>query len=602
MKIHVVKSKIFTKNFTMFLIPILIPILILGSLSILITYRYVANEIEQSNKKSLNTASENIEILFDEVDSLDINFGINPEITVPLKRILNNQTLTDQDLFELDIIKSLMNGPAYSKPYINSVYIYFDNPDKSYISTYEGLVKLGNSYDTTWYDDYKKNNSVQECWLKLREVKRYEFEQKSVKLLTVYRNLSSYSGSKSSGVIVLNLNLAYIENLLNSLKTYPDQNIVVLNQSNDIICQSTGKNQIQQSDIKKIIKKDNDFGLSKIFNNSSVFSETVSKKYGLKYVSVVPRQKIYAVPLNLIKVTLLLLIISLLISLSLTYYVTKINYKRIQDIISIIDLAKNGEKLPPLPDKIHDEYGYIVFNVLKGFLEQSYLKVQLSERKYKLHTMELLALQAQISPHFLFNTLQTINFKVLALTKKPNEVNTMIENLSDILKYSLSNPTETITLKEEIDNVESYIAIQKIRYRDKFEFILQCDEKIKFLKVPKLIFQPLIENSIYHGIKEKEGTSKIKIRVDIMGKSIKISIIDSGLGISREKLYNIRELLNSNTDSSEHIGLYNTDKRLKLMYGENNGVKISSKLGFGTVIYINIPLNEGDKPKGDVPD
>lgn len=583
------KSKVFTKNLMMFLVPILIPLLTLGSLAIIITYRFIGNDINKNTNNLLTRASENIEILLGEVDSLYVNFGINPQVTVSLKGILSNPTLTDRDISQLDIIRSLMNGPAYSKPYIDSVYVYFNNEKQRFISTSEGFVSVDKTYDSTWYDDYIANYSKRTPWIKLREVKRYSFETNSKRLLTVYRNLQAYDNTQSSGLIVLNINMDYIEQLLDSLRTYPNQKIIILDESDNIICQSTGSSPLDNSEIKEILNQDNKFFFTFTSNKASVFSEILSQKYGLKYISIIPHQELYKIPLRLIKITFVLLILTFFISLSLTYYFTKKNFKRIQEIVNIIESAANGQELPSLPLQIRDEYNYIIYNVIKSFIEQNYLKVQLSERRYKLHTMELLALQAQINPHFLFNTLQTINLKTLGLTGKPNEVNTMIENLSDILKYSLSNPTEIISLKEEIENVKSYITIQKIRYRDKFEVIFEYDEESLHTKVPKLILQPLIENSLYHGIKEKEESSKIKIRINPREETISIAVIDTGLGISRERLARIRELLNSDKDFSENIGLYNTDKRLKLIFGEEYGIKVLSKLGYGTGIYMEIP-------------
>jgi two-component system sensor histidine kinase YesM len=583
------KSKVFTKNFMMFLVPILIPLLTIGSLAIIITYRFIGDDINKNTNNLLTNASESIEVLLGEVDSLYVNFGINPQVTVSLKRILNNTISTDRDVSQLDIIRSLMNGPAYSKPYIDSVYVYFNNENQRFISTSEGLVSVGSTYDPTWYNDYLDNYSERSPWIKLRNVKRYSFEANYKKLLTVYRTLYSYNSSESSGVIVLNIDLDYIEQLLDSLKTYPNQKIIILDESNNIICQSTGSSSLDKTEIKEILNQDNKFFFTLTSTKASVFSEILSEKYGLKYISIIPHQELYKIPIRLIKTTFVLILLTFFISLSLTYYFTGKNFKRIQEIVNVIESAASGQVLPSLPSQIKDEYNYIIYNVIKSFIEQNYLKVQLSERKYKLQTMELLALQAQINPHFLFNTLQTINLKTLGLTGKPNEVNTMIENLSDILKYSLTNPTETISLKEEIENVKSYITIQKIRYRDKFEVIFEYDEGLLQTKVPKLILQPLIENSLYHGIKEKEESSKIKIRIKRGIKNINIAVIDTGLGISRERLAGIRELLNSNKDFSENIGLYNTDKRLKLIYGEEYGIKILSKLGYGTCIYMEIP-------------
>lgn len=219
--------------------------------------------------------------------------------------------------------------------------------------------------------------------------------------------------------------------------------------------------------------------------------------------------------------------------------------------------------------------------------------IQLSERKFRLKTMQLLALQSQINPHFLYNTLETINWKILSLTKKPSQANQMVENLSDILKYCLDDPLKTVTLDDEIKNTISYVEIQRVRYRDKFDVLWEYNEDETSIKVIKLILQPIIENCIYHGIKEKDGKSLIKIKIFKIQCQLKISVIDNGLGICDENLKIIRQNLEQkddfNNDFTSHIGLYNINKRLKLNYGEEYGVIIRSRQGVGTVVQLRIP-------------
>lgn len=204
--------------------------------------------------------------------------------------------------------------------------------------------------------------------------------------------------------------------------------------------------------------------------------------------------------------------------------------------------------------------------------------------------MELLALQSQISPHFLSNTLETIYLKALSYTKGPNDVTKMIENLSQILKYLLSNPSETVTIKEEIENTKAYIEILKVRYKDRFRVVLNYDETLSSCLIMKLMLQHLIENSIKHGLKKKDGKGTIKVKIKFINKKqIKISVIDNGMGMSKERLLKVREILNSDFDFQDHIGLMNTKERLKLLYGNNYDILIRSKFNVGTAIYIAFP-------------
>ncbi|MGI6669540.1 MAG: sensor histidine kinase [Acetivibrionales bacterium] len=145
-------------------------------------------------------------------------------------------------------------------------------------------------------------------------------------------------------------------------------------------------------------------------------------------------------------------------------------------------------------------------------------------------------------------------------------------------------------LNDEIENTKSYINIQKYRYEDKFDVYWDFPREADNCKVKKLILQPLVENSIYHGIKEKEGRCFIKIKIKKSESHLSIFVADNGAGIPPERLKEIRKKLESSEDLSEHIGLFNTNKRLKLTYGDKYGIRIRSLPQVGTVVHLYIPL------------
>ncbi|NLY19133.1 MAG: histidine kinase [Clostridiaceae bacterium] len=278
------------------------------------------------------------------------------------------------------------------------------------------------------------------------------------------------------------------------------------------------------------------------------------------------------------------------ISMSIAYYFANKNYADIKNILNIIEKASRGERLDRIPVATNDVFSYILHNIVKTFLENDYLQVQLSERKYHIRTPELLALQSQLNPHFLFNTMETIYWKVMALTGKPNEATKMIGNISDILHYSLDSDGDMPTLMEEISITKSYLEIQSVRYRNQFEAVWDYPSDIKDIRIVKLILQPLVENSIYHGIRQKDGFSLIRVRIRQVGELLKIAVTDSGIGMDKKTLMRVKEMLNTNYhESSEHIGLYNTNKRIRLTYGEKYGIHIRSKRNFGTTIIISVP-------------
>lgn len=585
------KKTFFIKRLSLLLIPLLFPILILGFISVFMTQQYLNLEINKNNLNLLVQTKKNVELVLNELDSLMLNFDSNPNMVVKLKKILKDPNLTLEDINSLDIIKNFLDSTANAKPYVHSIYIYFANDHNQFISTNDFLSKLNFSNDISWYGSFLKHRyDNKKMWTESRQIKTNFFD--TITVLTMYRKLYSPGIERGNGVIVLNISPNYMENLLNNLSIHSDQSILILNENNHIIFKNNELDHLRDIDIDIINNSKNTSFILNTSNNSYIVSHLISERYGWKYVSIIPRRTLYEIPLMLEKVIFYLIVCSLILSVLITYFITKKNYKYLQNIFLIFDAAENGLPLPPLPSRVKDEYGYIMQNIIKTFVQHNYLKMQLSERKYKIQAMELSALQSQMNPHFLFNTLQTIYWKVCGLTGNLNEANTMIENLSDILRYSLESNDINVTLEEEIKNTKCYIKIQKIRYKDKFDVIWEYDESITQLKIVKLILQPLIENSIYHGIKEKEGKSCIKIKILHIRNCIKLAVIDNGLGITPSKLEEIRKKLNTDEEHFDHIGLFNTNKRLKLTYGEPFGVKVRSKFGLGTAIYIYIPALE----------
>lgn len=576
------KKRGFIRNLVLFALPLFIPIFILGTLSITITKKFIYEDINKSNMNLLKQTKENSELILNESDFLRLIFDNSSMV---INQILSNNKFTYEDLQLINIVKELLTTSVGARPYIHSIYILFDSNKESFLASGDGVVNMKDYNDTVWYDSYNAKNKNIYDWSEMRNIQMYSFEKSPQKIVTLYMRLNS-----TEGVLVLNIFQSYFEKGFNSLILNPEQTLMVLNEDNQLIYCNKKAEEIKKYNLMDF--KDTEG--NKILNigqEEYTINQTISGKYNWKYILITPSSFFYKVPIKITQMAALSLLISFLLGLALTFYITRKNYSQVKRILLILESAESGYPLPSFPDRIKDEYGYIIHNILKTFIEQSYLKTQLSERKYKLKMMELLALQSQINPHFLFNTLATISWETIIHLGESNYINRMIENLSDILRYSLESPSETVTLKKEIENTKSYIEIQKYRYGDKFDVIWECDPYTEDIEVTKLLMQPLVENSIYHGAKEKETKSKIKIKIKANSEYLDISVIDSGKGMTKVTLMEVRKKLETDVEQYEHIGLGNINKRLKLFYGNEYGLRIKSKYNFGSVVSIRIPIS-----------
>lgn len=225
---------------------------------------------------------------------------------------------------------------------------------------------------------------------------------------------------------------------------------------------------------------------------------------------------------------------------------------------------------------------------------QNLMKQNVQEQKEK-RKNELRALQSQINPHFLYNTLDSIIW--MAESGKNQEVVKMTSALAKLLRRSISNENELVSVRDEVEYTRMYLTIQKMRYRDQMEYEISVDEDIMDEKIVKLVIQPLVENAIYHGIKYVEEDGMISITGRREDGDIIICVRDNGPGMDAEMCRSILEKRKVQSKAN-HVGVYNVHNRLKLYYGPKYGVSYESEKGYGTSAYITIPavgLEEEDE-------
>lgn len=210
---------------------------------------------------------------------------------------------------------------------------------------------------------------------------------------------------------------------------------------------------------------------------------------------------------------------------------------------------------------------------------------EIEEQSKRLTQSELKALQAQINPHFLFNALNTIN---ALIRMDPDDARRQLTNLADYFRHNLRIMEDRVTLGKELVQIQSYLELEKARYREKLDVTYEINANLS-LKIPPLIVQPLVENSIKHGIFHMKECGKIRIVLNECAHTLAIEVHDDGIGMSPARIHQVL----SGTYSTESIGLLNTHKRLQNIYGRQNGLRIESDVDLGTTVRIHIPLEGG---------
>lgn len=274
--------------------------------------------------------------------------------------------------------------------------------------------------------------------------------------------------------------------------------------------------------------------------------------------------------------------------------------KKLHDVTTTI--TKNDLQTLVTNDNVDEiaELG-MSFNIMIGKIKEL-LDSKIKEQE-DLKKAELRALQAQINPHFLYNTLDTIIW--MAESKNTDQVVTMVSALSDFFRISLSKGMDWITVGEEVERVRNYLTIQKMRYHDILDFRIQVDENVTENTILKLLLQPLVENALYHGIKNKRQKGMINLRARRKGESeVIFEVEDNGIGFKPEKLIKLRAELQEDSDDiklESGFGLGNVNKRIRLYYGKQYGLSVQSEYGVGTCITLVIPAKMEAVPGNEDP-
>ena len=216
------------------------------------------------------------------------------------------------------------------------------------------------------------------------------------------------------------------------------------------------------------------------------------------------------------------------------------------------------------------------------------IEEQVTREQKQLRKAEFELLQAQINPHFLYNTLDAIVWSAEAGNQK--QVVKMVGSLSEFFRSSLNKGKELVTVREELSHVRSYLEIQQIRYQDILSYDIEVPEELFENEIPKITVQPIIENALYHGIKNRRGGGKITVTGTDGDTDYSIIVMDGGMGMTTERLEEIRkELTDKESGEGKIYGLYNVNERIRLFYGDEYGISIESEYEKGTTVTIRLP-------------
>ncbi len=580
-------------------------ILIFSVLSSTMIYQNISNNIisdkvSEVSLQTLHSINSNVESLIRNAASLSRVIISSDEVQQVLRAEIDSDAqenvsgeYEDQDITNQETINEDMMVMYISKfiefPYISSIYI-FDYESNRYGVDRMPLKSLETDsiVEAFWYSEVLANNGSYILKLNAGDIFLDTTGERYISLIRIINDIYT---QKPLGVLVVNISLeSFADSLQDDLRNY-DTDIMIIDEDGNILVPfSSGLGDYDETEYINNLGKESE--IIEIENTEFLISSLDIPEYNWNIISKMKFEEL-SKESQALNITALITVAfnSILLFLG-SIVISRMISGPVNRLLNAMKSVENGVFEQVDVPIGNDEIGKLKngYNIMIAQIQE--LIDEVIDDQKRLRKLELDVLQAQIKPHFLYNTFDVISS--LAMQKKNDEVYSMVKTLGSYYRSSLSKGSEVITIAKEIDVVKKYLTIQKARYEDVFRVHYDLDEEFFDNQILKLVLQPIVENALYHGIKPLGEMGNIYISLKGDDANIILSVEDDGVGMDEEF---VKELLSDdgNGAKSSSFGLRGTIERLVIFYGTDSPVDIESKKDVGTKITIKIPMVLEDK-------
>ncbi|MFC4322503.1 cache domain-containing sensor histidine kinase [Litchfieldia salsa] len=568
----------------------ILPSIVLGLLINVTVDRIMEKQDAEHTLQLIGQANKSLESYVENMQNISYLISFDQDV----KRFLKNS----ENEFQPDPdysyqIRQFLQGFTTVNPEIAGILLI--NSDGEYISNEMYARNIKSLTEEKWYKEAIENKGIFKIigHPKDRNVTSH-VNYTDEELVSGVRAIVDPTTQKVLGVVLIDLKLRVISETLKDVKLGKSGYLMVTEENGDTIyappeaiISKIPTEWFEESPRNTFSKNVDGTDLQFIYRKSSFTNSTTIGVFSPSE-SVLEVQQIHFFVISY-------LFIVIMFGIGASYYLSYSMSRPIRQLNAFMNKAESGDLLIRYKGDREDEIGMLgrSFNTMLAQINKLISLTEIQERQKR--EAELRALQAHIKPHFLYNTLDTINW--MARKKGALEVADVVESLSQLFRIGLSKGSDMITLENEIEHIFSYLKIQKARYKDKLMFDLNIDTNLNSVTVLKLVLQPVVENAIYHGIKERRGPGHIEIIGKEENGDLVLYVKDDGVGIPEEKLIKLNENLATDFNNIEEsrnmnkigYGIMNVQARIKLTFGEPYGLYITSEQGKGTTVKILLP-------------
>lgn len=489
--------------------------------------------------------------------------------------------------------------------HINRIYSFY-NPliDSILVHLHHGHFVLTKSESLTTsidfsYEEYRKRfhgNRQDYYWRTLHHEEVFSNQQEKNDVISVLKMIGN-PNAQTNGVIMFNLRRDFLENVLNNTLIGQNGYLILVNREGYVSFKQV-KEEYQLNDVvvnhlQQLHQKNGSFQFQKPNGKKMIAIYDTLSVNQWKVAAIFPEedilQRVNYIKFVTLAVIVVLIVFALFLANMLAQYLTKPITFLVNNLKTVTNDGFDLKLSIHAPSEISILYNGItdLMQQVNALLEQVHMEQEMKRQ------LELAVMQAQINPHFLYNTLYAI--KGLCDMGMNKDASAMVTALSNFFRISISRGQEIITVQEEIEHISNYLFIQEMRYGDDFSYTIDVEPHILPNTIIKLTLQPLIENAIYHGVKQSRGAGLIQVKGYQRDHNLIFEIHDNGGGIHPEKLAKITESIQQKHYGGEAIGfgLKSVHERLQIHYGPAYGLTIASQPGVGTVAKVTIPQAKG---------
>jgi two-component system sensor histidine kinase YesM len=558
------------------LIITIVPLLVVSSFSYLESTNIVLSQVRDLNLINAKQISNNIEFMMNDIDTISLNLIQNKELSA----YLLSQNPDYQQNQQLQIL-SLLNDQKFNKKYIYSIYI----AGKSSQLDNMGAI---NTVPAEKLDQVKQLNGKASWYLNSIQIGNQQ-----VNVISMIREIRDVNNiSRLLGIIKINILESSLRDLYSSKLKIDNSLFYIISQDN-VILSSLNFNQLgsrldQTLSSPSLSNQTEGHYKARIGDRQFLAIYYKMEKWDWKIVELTPYEMISKPGEAIKKVTVYSIMASLVICLGFILFFVSRVLKPLKQIRVL--MRHLGDENFDIEMKVqgNDEITLLAlsFNQMSRKLDELVNEVHVSKIKQK--EAELKALEEQINPHFLYNTLDVIYW--MSRMEKAFETSVMVNALSKLFRLGLNNGSGFTTVGREVDHLQSYILIQQKRYEETIVFTLEVSPETLDCKVTKMILQPIVENAISHGIEQKDGSGRIHVWIYKEDECLVYNISDDGAGADENT---IRELIGQVKEDNKGLGLTNINDRIKLNFGEQYGVEFRSERTKGTTVLVRQPFLQG---------